>query len=153
MIVNKDYTFIYSSASEQYLRNLINEFLNIFYIDITFDDIFYTGVFCKPQTYVNFDLWDELPPDVDIPDNITSLCPTPNEKMEYVRNIMSQIMRGEIRKPSWMVYVEMELKCTEYELAPSTFLYIEVKDSKYQKLANALIDYLYSPNLLITMIK
>ena len=61
-------------------------------------------------------------------------------------------MHNEIEKPSWMIYVEMEEVCNEYEQAPSTFLYIEVKDSKYQILADKLINFLYSPNLITTLV-
>lgn len=152
MITKRDYTFIYSSPCIEALQELVNEVLLIFNSTLSIDDIFYYGVFCKEETYANYEHWDEAPESLEIPFELTNPCSIPSERMNYVYSIMQQIMHNEIEKPSWMIYVEMEEVCNEYEQAPSTFLYIEVKDSKYQILADKLINFLYSPNLITTLV-
>lgn len=63
------------------------------------------------------------------------------------------IIPKEITKPEWMKYVEMNANCNEYDQAPSTFLQIIPKESQYEALAQRLIEFLYSPNLTITMVE
>lgn len=148
---NREYTFIYSSPCIEPLQELINEMLLIFNSPLRIDDIFYYGVFCKPETYANYQHWDEAPENLEVPFELTNTCSTSNDRTNYVNNVIKEVLRGEIDKPSWMIYVEMEEVCNEYEQAPSTFLYIEVKDETYKILAEKLINFLYSPNLIITM--
>lgn len=152
VVRTREYTFIYSSPCVEALEELVNEMLLIFNTQLTINDIFYYGVFCKEETYANYSHWDEAPESLEIPYEITNLCATQTDKANYVYSIISQVMHGEIDKPSWMIYVEMEEICNEYEQAPSTFLYIEVKDNKYQILADKLINFLYSPNLITTLV-
>ena len=147
---NREYTFIYSSPCIEPLQELINEMLLIFNSPLRIDDIFYYGVFCKPETYANYQHWDEAPLDMEVPFYLTNPCSTEKDRMEYVKDIIVQVMKGEMDKPSWMIYVEMEEICNEYEQAPSTFLYIEVKDETYRILAEKLLNFLYSPNMIIT---
>ena len=148
---NREYTFIYSSPCIEPLQELINEMLLIFNSPLRVDDIFYYGVFCKPETYANYQHWDEAPENLEVPFELTNTCSTSNDRTNYVNNVIKEVLRGEIDKPSWMIYIEMEEVCNEYEQAPSTFLYIEVKDETYQILAEKLINFLYSPNLIITL--
>lgn len=146
----KDYTVIYSQPSIEALKKLINVFFNTFGIINTIDDIFYYGVFCKPQNYVNF--YDsDCEYDFEVPEVLTSECPSEEEKLAYVNFTMHQIMKKEISKPEWMKYVELNMDCNEYGQAPSTFLNITPKDKKYEILSKSLIEFLYSPNLVITM--
>ena len=148
---NREYTFIYSSPCIEPLQELINEMLLIFNSPLRIDDIFYYGVFCKSETYANYQHWDEAPENLEVPFELTNTCSTSNDRTNYVNNVIKEVLRGEIYKPSWMIYVEMEEICNEYEQAPSTFLYIEVKDETYRILAEKLINFLYSPNLIITL--
>ena len=148
---NREYTFIYSSPCIEPLQDLINEMLLIFNSPLRIDDIFYYGVFCKPETYANYQHWDEAPENLEVPFELTNTCSTSNDRTNYVNNVIKEVLRGDIDKPSWMIYVEMEEICNEYEQAPSTFLYIEVKDETYKILAEKLINFLYSPNLIITL--
>ena len=148
---NREYTFIYSSPCIEPLQELVNEMLLIFNSPLRIDDIFYYGVFCKPETYSNYQHWDEAPENLEVPFELTNTCSTSNDRTNYVNNVIKEVLRGEIDKPSWMIYVEMEEVCNEYEQAPSTFLYIEVKDETYKILAEKLINFLYSPNLIITL--
>lgn len=149
----RDYTVVYSSASKEALENLINETILLFNSPLTIDDMFYYGVFCKCETYAHYDLWEDAPVELEIPFVLTNPCAKAQDRMDYVQGTIQQIVKGEIGKPEWMIYVEMEDYKTEYCLAPSTFLYIYPKEEKFRSFGEKLIEFLYSPNLLITMIK
>lgn len=141
-------TYIYSSQSVEKLKEMLNEFSITFNIpSISLDKMFYYGVFCKDITYANFKHWDEAPERLEIPENLTAPCQTEEERLDYVHYITNLIIRGEIEKPEWMLYVEMEESCNEYDAAPSTFLYIISKEDKYKALADKILEFLYSPNL------
>lgn len=148
-----DYTFVYSSECVEALKKLFKEMSKVFDIEESFDNLFYYGVFCKDITYANFKYWEEAPIDLDIPFNLTNPCSTQESRLEYVHITMDEVMRGEIEKPEWMIHVEMEDTCNEYEMSPSTFLYLTAKDEKYVNLGERLIEFLYSPNLVITMVR
>lgn len=141
-------------------------------------DLFCYGVFCKPETYANFTVnADELPNDVIFPSILTSVCSTADERLDYVKKLIDAILCGEEvevvvnpitdpctgeiieegsttyvkqEKPDWMVYVEEET--TICGQAPSTFLYLKAKNEDYQELGEKLINFLYSPSKLITML-
>ena len=149
----RDYTVVNSQPSIEALEKLISDFCSTFGIVETIDDLFYYGVFCKPQNYANFkfDITENY--GFDIPSNITNSQAKEEEKIDYVKKLINQIMRKEITKPEWMKYVEMNASCNEYNQAPSTFLQIIPKENQYETLAQRLIEFLYSPNLTITMIK
>ena len=148
----RDYTVVNSQPSIEALEKLISDFCSTFGIVETIDDLFYYGVFCKPQNYANFEFDIKENYGFDIPYNIMNYQAT-EEKIDYVKKLINQIMRKEITKPEWMKYVEMNASCNEYNQAPSTFLQIIPKENQYETLAQRLIEFLYSPNLTITMIK
>ena len=149
----RDYTVINSQPSIEALEKLISDFCSTFGMAETIDDLFYYGVFCKPQNYANFEFNITEVYDFDIPYNITNCQAKEEEKIDYVEKLINQIMRKEITKPEWMKYVEMNASCNEYNQAPSTFLQIIPKENQYETLAQRLIEFLYSPNLTITMLK
>ena len=149
----RDYTVVNSQPSIEALEKLISDFCSTFGIVETIDDLFYYGVFCKPQNYANFKFDITEVYDFDIPYNITNCQAKEEEKIDYVEKLINQIMRKEITKPEWMKYVEMNASCNEYDQAPSTFLQIIPKENQYEALAQRLIEFLYSPNLTITMLK
>ena len=149
----RDYTVINSQPSIEALENLMADFFDTFGMTETIDDLFYYGVFCKPQNYANFKFDISEDYGFDIPYNITNYQAKQEEKIDYVEKLISQIMRKEIKKPEWMKYVEMNASCNEYEQAPSTFLQIIPKESQYETLAQRLIEFLYSPNMVITMVE
>ena len=149
----RDYTVVNSQPSIEALEKLISDFCSTFGIVETIDDLFYYGVFCKPQNYANFKFDITEVYDFDIPYNITNCQAKEEEKIDYVEKLINQIMRKEITKPEWMKYVEMNASCNEYNQAPSTFLQIIPKEKQYEVLAQKLIEFLYSPNLTITMVK
>ena len=148
----RDYTVVNSQPSIEALEKLMSAFFATFGMVETIDDLFYYGVFCKPQNYANFEFDIKENYGFDIPYNIMNYQAT-EEKIDYVKKLINQIMRKEITKPEWMKYVEMNTICNKYGQAPSTFLQIIPKENKYKALAQRLIEFLYSPNLLITMVK
>ena len=148
----RDYTVINSQPSIEALEKLISDFFGTFGMVETIDDLFYYGVFCKPQNYANFEFDIKENYGFDIPYNIMN-CQATEEKIDYVKKLINQIMRKEITKPEWMKYVEMNASCNEYNQAPSTFLQIIPKEKQYEVLTQRLIEFLYSPNLTITMVK
>lgn len=148
----RDYTVINSQPSIEALENLISDFLGTFGIAETIDNMFNYGVFCKPENYANFDYDTTFSNKLNVPLILSSYQSKEDEKIDYVKKIISQVIRKEIDKPEWMKYVEMNSICNEYGQPPSTFLYIEAKEEQYSALAQRLIEYLYSPNLNITMV-
>ncbi len=149
----RDYTVINSQPSIEALEKLISDFFGTFGMVETIDDLFYYGVFCKPQNYANFEFDITENYDFDIPYNIMNYQANEEEKIDYVKKLINQIMKKEITKPEWMKYVEMNASCNEYDQTPSTFLQIIPKENQYEALAQRLIEFLYSPNLTITMLK
>ena len=152
----KTITFIYSSESVEALKNLFIELRWVFGYTLIpeFDDMFYYGVFCKSVTYANFNGWEKAQREgIEVPEILTAMCPTPSEREDFVKRIIIEIIRGEIEKPEWMKYVEEEMSCSCCNAAPSTFLILIPKDEKYRTLADRLLDFLYSPNMMTTELK
>ena len=149
----RDYTVINSQPSIEALENLMADFFGTFGMTETIDDLFYYGVFCKPQNYANyqFDITENY--GFELPDVIVAECGKESEKIDYVQSIINQILRNEIEKPEWMKWIEMNMVCDEYDQPPSTFLQIIAKEPQYEALAQRLIEFLYSPNLNITMVR
>ena len=141
----KTITFIYSSESVEALKKLFTELRWVFgYTTVPeLNDMFYYGVFCKPNTYANFNRWEKAQGEgIEVPEILTAMCPTPSEKEDFVKRIIIEIIRGEIEKPEWMKYVEEEMSCSCCNAAPSTFLILIPKDEKYRTLAARLLDFL-----------
>lgn len=149
----KDYTTINSQPCIEALKNLIKDFLGTFGIDDDVDNMFYYGVFCKPQNYVNFDYDTTFSNKLMVPKMLSDRTINYNDRMKYVEVIINRILIGEMEKPEWMKYVEMNMECTEYALPPSTFLYLRAKQPQYKALEQRIIEFLYSPNMLMTMVK
>ena len=55
-----DYTVVNSQPSLEALENLIQEFSWTFGLTETIDDMFFYGVFFKPQNYANFKFNEEV---------------------------------------------------------------------------------------------
>ena len=152
----KTITFVYSSESVEALKKLFTELRWVFgYTTVPeLNDMFYYGVFCKPNTYSNFNGWEKAHGEgIEVPEMLTSVCPTPSEKEDFVKRTINEIIKGEIEKPEWMKYVEEESVCSCCNAAPSTFLTLIPKDEKYRTLADRLLDFLYSPNMMTTELK
>ena len=152
----KTITFVYSSESVEALKKLFTELRGVFgYTTVPeLNDMFYYGVFCKSVTYANFNGWEKAQREgIEVPEILTAMCPTPSEREDFVKRIIIEIIRGEIEKPEWMKYVEEETVCSCCNAAPSTFLTLIPKDEKYRILADRLLEFLYSPNMMTTELK
>lgn len=152
----KTITFVYSSESVEALKKLFTELRRVFGYTTApeLNDMFYYGVFCKQNTYSNFNGWEKAQGEgIEVPEMLTSVCPTPSEREYFVNRIIIEIIKGEIEKPEWMKYVEEEMSCSCCNAAPSTFLFLIPKDEKYRILAARLLDFLYSPNMMTTELK
>lgn len=144
-------TTIYSSYSVEVLRDLVTCMSVAFGLGgRTIDDLFCYGVFCRDETYANFSSWPE-DPDFDIPCEITDFCSSESSRVAYVHELIDDIMCGDAEKPEWMLYVEEESE--ECGAAPSTFLRLNAREGRYQCLADLLVDFLYSPNKSVTMLR
>lgn len=148
-------TLIYSSEAIEALQKLFEELSNVFGYTVipTLDEMFYYGVFCKTNTYSNFKYWDNGTIDFEVPEILTSVCATANDRYNFVETTIQEIIKGEIEKPEWMLYVEEEETCNVFDAAPSTFLRLIPKNEKYQDLANKLLEFLYSPNMMVTEVR
>lgn len=144
-------TTIYSEPSIEKVKRMVDIFLSSFEIYGTdFDKMFYCGVFCATNNYALFD-WPrvlrESNIDCEVPEIFLNPCATEDEKIDYVKKVIEQIMKGEIEKPCWMKYIEMEEDANDAcKSQPSTFLRLLAKENKYEYLGKMIIDFLYSPN-------
>lgn len=148
----RDYTTINSQPSIDPLKNLIKSIVSLYGSAEEIDDMFYYGVFCKPQNYANFKFESSEDYKFEVPSILIDGVTSEKSRMKYVNTLITKLMKENEKKPEWMKYVEMNIVCNEYGQAPSTFLHIIPKDEKYRDLSNRLIEFLYSPNLVITMI-
>ena len=149
----RDYTVINSQPSIEALENLMTEFFDTFGLTDKIEDMFYYGVFLKPQNYANFEFEDCDLCDFEVPYTLTAECAKYDEKLDYVNGIIDKILKKEIKKPEWMKHVEMNASCNEFDQPPSSFLTILAKEPQYEKLAKRLVEFLYSPNVFITMVE
>ena len=94
----RDYTVINSQPSIEALENLISDFLGTFGIAETIDDMFNYGVFCKPENYANFDYDTTFSNKLNVPLILSSYQSKEEEKIDYVKKIISQVIRKEIEK-------------------------------------------------------
>lgn len=142
-------TYIYSSHCIEKLKELVESLNSTFSIKDKLDDMFWYGVFCNPETYANYKCYCQCPDDV--PDLLMNEDEPLNTRMIFVRGTIDKVTKHEIEKPEWMYFVESYESFNKFEDSPSTFLYLIPKDKKYQKFGEALINFLYSPNLMVTM--
>ena len=94
----RDYTVIYSQPSIEALENLIKDFIGTFGLAVDIHDMFWYGVFCKDITYSNYK-WesnDTFAERMNVPDMLYNGCATPDERKDYVNDIIERIMKGEI---------------------------------------------------------
>ena len=145
----KTLSLIYSQPSLSAIEEMVDNFIYAFSEDkdMTINDIFYYGVFCATSTYANYH-WECMATECrfDVPVIFLNACATPRDRENYVNTTIEEVMKGEIVKPEWMTFIEMELSVDEYDNQPPTFLRLIPKDEKYRHLGESIIDFLYSPN-------
>lgn len=149
MNCNKELTYIYSSPCLSYLRELIDTLNPTFSVKDKIDDMFWYGVFCKPETYSNYREYDRC--DCEVPEILTNEKVTQYERLSFIKSEMDKVIRGEKEKPGYFFFVEEYEAFNEYEDSPSTFLYLIPKEERYRKFGEALTNFLYSPNLMVTL--
>jgi hypothetical protein len=142
-------TYVYSSPCISYLRELIETLDSTFSIKDKLDNMFWYGVFCNAETYAYYKYYTRC--NEPVPDLLANENASLSAKLSYVKDIINQVLKGEIEKPGWMFYVEETEAFNKFEDSPSTFLYLIPKDEKYTKFGKALTNFLYSPNLLMTL--
>ena len=124
--------FTYSSGSESALEEMINELFKTFNINKTCADVFDMVILC--DGYNDYDEYlgklDELPKgtkDIDI------------------KELYNDVQSGKIPKPKWFNEAEAEETRCDY-FTPDTYLYLNPKEKKYEKLAELVHKFLYSTN-------
>ena len=144
-------TTIYSQPSIEAAKKLINCAIDLLVPNgatVNADTMFYYGVFCSSSTYANYD-WCKLMESeltFEVPFNLYSSCSTLDERMNYVESVIKDVLMGNITKPEWMIFIEMESNCGCCEVQPSNFLRLLPKEEKYEEFGQRLIEFLYSPN-------
>lgn len=149
MACKTELTYIYSSPCISYLRELISSLDSTFSVKDKLDDMFWYGVFCNPETYAYYKCYERCLDDV--PDVLKNELTPYDIKLKYVKGTIDKVIKGEQDKPDWMFFVEEYEAFNAFEDAPSTFLYLIPKDEKYRKFGEALVNFLYSPNLMVTL--
>lgn len=146
---NIELTYIYSSPCISYLRELIETLDSTFSIKDKLDDMFWYGVCCNAETYANYKYYERC--NEPVPDLLKNKCEPTSSKLTYVKGIINKVVKREIDKPGWMFFVEENESFNKFTDSPSTFLYLIPKDEKYAKIGKALTNFLYSPNLMMTL--
>ena len=133
-----------SYSSESKFIEMVEKFFSVFGItDKTVDDIFYHGVFCKDITYAGFEGWNDAISDgIEVPEELHGGCNSESGRVEYVNQVIYEIMVNGLEKPEWMTYVEENYTC--HGLPPSTFLMLLPTEDYYGELAQSIINFLYS---------
>lgn len=145
----RDYTVVYSQPCVNAFIEMMKEFFKVFGITERLDEMFYYGVFCKPQNYVNYYDVNKIE---GVPDVLLNSC-NYEERLDFVRKTIKEVTMGEIAKPQWMCEVELNAECNEFGQAPSTFFSLVPVEEKYKYLGRRIVQFLYSPNMLITMVE
>ena len=122
--------YTYSDASEQALREMIDELFKQFGIDKTCDEVFNLAIVLENK----FDYLDDAPKEFD---NLSY-----QEQKDKLVEIFNSIAKGEITKPKWMKRAEESRSSRGYK--PSNVLHITAKDPKYDNLAKLITNFLYS---------
>lgn len=123
--------FTYQNSIKE-AKELIAEILKLSGSDKTPDDVFYYGVFCGSDEYLD-DIEDTL--DDEVPDDLPSDVDWKREnelREEWINSLISKIIKEEIKKPDWMEKCETNYDDYHY----STYLYLIPKDDKYNELGD-----------------
>jgi len=100
--------------------------------DKSADDLFYFGVFCDKDTYLEALSYNE---EIELPEGFDNL--SFKEKHDFINDLITSIIKGEIDKPDWMDEAE---KGDEWD--PDTTLILIPKDQKYKVFGENIIKLL-----------
>ena len=127
LITNSSTTiFTYSDGAEAALVELIDEIFTSFGIDKKCEDVFDTVVLADSYTYTDVDD-DYIPEGVD---------------PESIDQLYEDVKAGKVEKPQFFNEIE-EMENGYY--CPSTYLHLIPKKESYDKLAQLVKKFLYSP--------
>jgi hypothetical protein len=114
----------YQNNAANAAKEMVQEFLQSLDIKKDAEDLFYFGVACEPDTYLE-----------------NELCPAAlNEKS--ITQFIENIIKGEEKKPDWMQHIEDEED--DNGLSHTVLLTILPKQDKYANVAKKIIDFLNS---------
>lgn len=140
VITNSSTTiFTYCDGCIGPAKELINEFIKTFGGEdlkgLTADDMFSFGIFCDRDIYVEkYD--DSFLEDEDNPfDGV-------DDHYEFVDDLIERILKGDFKKPNWMIDMEESEDYDGYR--SSSNIFIVSKDKKYNKIGKLLISFLHS---------
>ena len=134
-VITNSSTVIYTyQNSVDEAKELVQEVLKLSGVtDKTSEDIFFYGVFCENDTYLEFD-------SEEIPEFEGSY----EEKRKWLDDLIVSILKGEIERPSWMISAENESYFGGW--VPSSYLYLMPKEEKYRELGEKIKRLLCSPS-------
>lgn len=126
--------FTYSEGSEKAFEEMIDELFKTFNIDKKCEDVFDMVILCD-ESYEYGEHLEEL--DGDLPEGIT--------EDTDIKKLYGDVKSGKISKPKWFNDAEARESRCEY-FTPDTYLYLNPKEKKYEKLAELVHKFLYSTN-------
>jgi len=145
-VITNSSTVIYTyQDSVKEAKELVQEVLTMMGIeDKTPDDIFYYGVFCDDDTYLEND--DDLPdeaPTIGWGEGTTKETREAQRKIQkdWFDAIKLSIIKGEVEKPEWMESAE---EGYDDGWNPDTELHLLVKDERFRGLADKIKSLLNS---------
>jgi hypothetical protein len=142
-LITNSSTVIYtwSENSLKVCEDLINEMLQVFgIVDKTCDDLFNLSVGMQGNDYYR-DYLSEMDKE-EIPEELKNYNDLGYfEGGELLNSYIKKVNNGEIKKPGWMCVVE---EGDGDSPRPSTILTVVPKDPKYEKLAEKIVNFLYS---------
>jgi len=132
--------YTYSEASEQALKNMVNEFLKVLGSDKTCDEVFKLTVTLEDSWSLG-GYFEDLEPE-DLPKDL--LNEDDEIDWEKVELIFNSVKQGYLTKPEWMSDAEKHVDY--YSYTPTTILNIVPLSPEYAKLAELIEKFLYSPS-------
>lgn len=136
-VITNSSTVIYTyQNSITETKELVQEILNLSdNKDLTPDDVFYYGVFCDTGTYSEaIGKMEENGYDENIVNTLGENFADEDykEQNKKINNLILKILKGEVKKPDWMVLVE---NGDSDWYSTDTILHLIPKDSKFNNLA------------------
>ena len=144
-------------------REMVNEFIKAFDIkDVTFDDIFSCDVFCESEVYLNYYEHmvinnNKVPKmsDKELVDLLNDVIAGKTKKPQWmeempvidyedVEQLIDDVLEGIKERPDWMILCEQQSGRDSGFRNQNDFV-IKVKDAKYLPLAQAIEEFLKTP--------
>lgn len=142
LITNSSTTlFTYSDASPQACEEMIDEIFKTLGVDKKCSDVFRLTVLAE-NSYI-YDEWkDRQAEEEDDEEEDDNEDEDEDEEVSDIDKLIQDIIHGRAEKPQWMVDAEQEESDEGY--APSTQLHIVAKSPEFEKLADLIVNFLYS---------